>query len=96
MARRTDRRPRHASGERSPGGRETVVFDTISPWTPPATQVSTSAANASSLISGAIFTSSGGRVGTRSATARRIARNWVSPWRSRRPGVFGEETLITA
>ena len=65
-ARRTGRRPRRASGERRPMGRVIVVFDTISPCTPSATQVSTMAASASSPRSGAIFTSSGGRFGTRS------------------------------
>ena len=42
-----------------------MVFDTIRPCTPSVTQVSTTAASASSQISGAIFTSSGGRLGTR-------------------------------
>ena len=45
--------------------------------------------------SGAIFTSSGGASRHPAATARRIARSRASPCRSRRPGVFGEETLIT-
>ena len=95
-ARRTGRRPRAPAASAGPAGREIVVFDTISPCTPSATQVSTTAASASSReVGGDLHQHRRAVRHALAPTARRIARSCASPCRSRSPGVFGEETLIT-
>ena len=80
-------------GERSVSGRAMVVLLMISPLTPLAQHASTIGPSASSARSGASFTSTG-LPSSRGATAARMPSSRASPWRSRSPGVLGEETLM--
>eukprot|EP00982_Pelagococcus_subviridis_P012973 31205-Pelagococcus_subviridis.AAC.18 len=88
------------SPSKTSSGRATVVFDT----TTPSTRVESAAAaicfTSSSVKSGAILRSTGGRCPSGSASRALSTRvsnrvRCLFDWRFRRPGVFGDDTLTT-
>jgi len=81
----------------SVAGRATVVFETMSPSIRRMSAVATMSSRPRASRSGAILSMSGrrGSVASRASTTRAIRSSSASRrCKSRKPGVFGEETLI--
>ncbi len=89
-----------ACGFLSSAGRSTVVLEMISPSMPVSIAASAISARSASERSGAILSSSGGGSGAAAAARADLSASINATkldlrWRSRKPGVLGEDTLTT-